>query len=114
MQKELTGNLFAVKTSNGGSFISTQPSFPLKKFDMVIHKADNFFKAAIIVGITKNSYVVCEQEEYEIKKGDIIGVVVAYLKDGELIRDTDRKFKSYISKQRRRYYLQKIKKKYRW
>lgn len=71
-----------------------------KKLDVIFYRrTDGQFVLHRIVGTDKNGYILCGDnqyiKEYGVQKSQIIGIMTAVLRDGEVISCDDLKYRAY-------------------
>lgn len=105
--------IFAVRTELGESIISTQPSFSLRKYDIIICQYNNRYITAVIVKVSIDTCIIFDiaaDREYIIDKESVAGIVLGFIKDGKVIKYPDSEYFNIVKRLRRKYYLHKLKK----
>lgn len=91
-----------IREGKDSVIISPAPE-TLKKYDIILYKRDNGkFVLHRIVKVKNGVYTLCGDNqlgyEHNITKDMIIGYVTAVIRDGETIKNDNKKYKKYLRK----------------
>ncbi len=75
----------------------------LKKYDLPLYRRKNGqFVLHRVVGVRKNSYIMCGDNQYVLENGiddtNILAVCDAFIKDGQEISADNKKYRAYAKK----------------
>lgn len=79
-----------------------KPVFPLKKGDVPLYKVKGRKELTLhrILKVTKDGYVIrgdnLFRKEYDVKDGDIVGVMTAFYREGKYYTCEDKRYKLYV------------------
>lgn len=75
------------------------PEFPLKKYDVPVYRKIGHYTMHRIVRVTKNGYIICGDNravlEKNVKKEDIVGMLVGFYQGDKYIDRHDEEFLQY-------------------
>lgn len=79
--------------------VIVKPKFPLKKYDVPLYRRNNHFTLHRIVKVTKNGYVICGDNRFDMERDitdkDIIGVLSGFYRGEKFFSCSDKEYISY-------------------
>lgn len=92
-------SMFPMLVEGRDSVMVAPPEFPLKKYDVPVYRRDGHYTMHRIVKVTRKGYIICGDNrthlERDITDKDIVGVLIAFYRNGKLIKCTDEDYIRY-------------------